>query len=196
MKWTPSNIPFQRDTLFVITGANAGLGLATARALSAKGGEIVMAVRNLDKGEKAADAIRAEQPNAKLHVMALDLSRLESIRAFANAFLASFDKLNVLINNAGIYESGIKRTAEGFALMMGVNHLGHFALTGLLLDRLLTTPHSRVVTLSSGAYRSGKLDLDNFHTIEAAASGAYGKSKLANMLFMRELQRRLDRINS
>lgn len=196
MTWTASDIPDQINKRFIITGANAGIGLATARALSSKGGEIIMAVRNVEKGEQAAADIRAEQPHANLHVMPLDLSKLDSVRSFTTSFLESFDSVDVLINNAGVYESGSKTTAEGYALMMGVNHLGHFALTGLLVERLLETPQSRIVTLSSGAYSSAELDLETFHTIEAAAKGAYGKSKLANMLFVLELQRRLSQIDT
>lgn len=188
----------QTDKIAIVTGASAGIGWETTRILASKGAEVVMAVRNVTKGEAVANAIRAEHADAKLHVMALDLSKLGSVRSFAAEFLDSFERLDVLINNAGIYDNGkgLKTTEDGFALMMGVNHLGHFALTRLLLERLLSTPHSRVVTVSSGVHRGGKIDLDNFHTVEAAKGGAYGNSKLANMLFMLELQRRLTLINA
>lgn len=198
MKWTTTNIPSQKNKITIITGANAGIGRETTRALSSRGAEIVMAVRNVAKGEKVAATIRSVQPDATLHVMELDLSKLDSVRSFAAEFLASFDQLDLLINNAGVYDNGkgLKTTEDGFALLMGVNHLGHFALTGLLLERLLATPQSRVVTVTSGAHRGGKIDLDNFHTVAAAANGAYGDSKLANMLFTLELQRKLALINA
>lgn len=180
----------------VITGASAGIGRATTRILAEKGAEIVMAVRNVTKGEGVAEAMRVEQPDAKLHVMELDLSNLTSVRSFATKFLATFDSLDMLINNAGVYDGGEKMTNDGFALVMGVNHLGHFALTGLLLECLLSTPQSRIVTVTSGAHRRGKINLDTFHTIEAAKDGAYGNSKLANILFALELQRKLQRIST
>lgn len=198
MTWTSSDIPTQKGKIAVITGANAGIGRETTRILASKGVEVVMAVRNVTKGKNVADAIRTGQAAATLHVMELDLSKLASVHSFATAFLEKFNQLNILINNAGIYTSGksAKTTEQGFARMMGINHLGHFALTGLLLERLLTTPQSRIVTVSSGAHRAGKIDLDNFHTVEAAQRGAYANSKLANMLFMLELQRKLVHINA
>ncbi|MEO0649480.1 MAG: oxidoreductase [Planctomycetota bacterium] len=196
MQWTTKSIPPQDNKVMIVTGANAGLGRATARALAAAGAEVVMAVRSVEKGEAAADELRAGPPGAKLHVMPLDLSRLESVRAFADAFASSFGRLDGLINNAGIYDGGSSTTEEGFALQMGVNHLGHFALTGLLLPRLLATPGSRVATLSSGLYRRSTLALDSFHAVEVAHKNGYGRSKLANMLFATELQQRLERVNA
>ncbi|MEM7335719.1 MAG: SDR family NAD(P)-dependent oxidoreductase [Chloroflexota bacterium] len=196
MKWTTSDILSQTGKVVVITGASAGIGRATTKILASKGADIVLAVRNVTKGERVADAIRAQHPNAKLHVLALDLSSLNLVSAFSAEFQAKFDRLDVLINNAGIYDGGDKKTTEGFALQMGVNHLGHFALTGQLLEQLLDTQNSRVVTVGSGAYRSGKLDLNTFHSVAAASKGGYGNSKLANMLFTLELQRKLLDMNT
>ncbi|MEM7114560.1 MAG: oxidoreductase [Chloroflexota bacterium] len=191
MKWTTDDIPAQTGKIAIVTGASAGIGRATTTILASKGAEVVLAVRNAAKGEGVVEAIQSRLPDAKLRVMALDLSKLSSARSFSAEFLATFDRLDILVNNAGIYDGGDKTTAEGFALQMGVNHFGHFALTGLLLGRLLSTPQSRVVTVSSGAYRGGKIDLSRFHTVEAAKKGGYGNSKLANMLFALELQSKL-----
>jgi len=198
MNWTPADIPSQKNRIAIVTGASAGIGAATTRILAQKGAHVVMAVRNIEKGDKVADAIRSEHPDAKLHVMKLDLSEIASIHTFATAYLASYDQLDLLINNAGVYSNGKdgKMTADGFALVMGVNHLGHYALTGLVLDRLLSTPSSRVVTVTSGAHGGGKIDLDTFHTSEAGEHNAYGDSKLANILFTLELQRRFELINA
>jgi len=198
MKWTLSDIPIQTGKIAIVTGASAGMGRETTRILADKGAEVVMAVRNVSKGTEVANAIRSKQADAKLHVMELDLSKLTSVHSFGAEFLQRFNHLNLIVNNAGVYGGGQnpQTTQEGFALMMGVNHLGHFALTGLLLDRLLATPQSRIVTVSSGAHGRGKIDLDSFHTIEAARRGAYGNSKLANMLFTLELQRKLESINA
>jgi NAD(P)-dependent dehydrogenase (short-subunit alcohol dehydrogenase family) len=198
MNWTPADIPSQKNRIAIVTGASAGIGAETARLLAQKGADVIMAVRNIEKGGTVADAIRSEHPDAKLHVMELDLSVIDSIRAFATAYLASYDQLDLLINNAGVYSNGkdAKTTADGFALVMGVNHLGHYALTGLVLDRLLSTPSSRVVTVSSGAHGGGKINLDTFHTVEAGERNAYGDSKLANILFTLELQRKFELINA
>jgi len=198
MKWTSSDIPMQTGKIAIITGANAGMGREATRMLAKKGTEVVMAVRNVSKGTEVANAICSELAEAKLHVMELDLSKLTSVHSFATEFLQRFNHLDLILNNAGIYGGGQspKTTEEGFALMMGVNHLGHFALTGLLLDRLLSTPQSRIVTVSSGAHGGGKIDLDSFQTVEAAKRGAYGNSKLANMLFTLELQRKLESIDA
>lgn len=196
MNWTPNDIPSQTGKIAIVTGASAGIGRATTHILAEKGAQVILAVRNVIKGEGVADEIRAKHPNAKLQVMALDLSDLASIRSFAAEFLERFSSLDILINNAGIYDGGEKTTQDGFALQMGINHLGHFALTGLLLERLISTDQSRVVTVSSGAFRQGKLDLDRFHTVEAAQRGGYGNSKLANTLFSIELQRKLTLVNA
>ena len=194
MKWSVSDIPLQFGKVAIVTGANAGIGRETVRVLAQKGTEVVLAVRNVSKGENAAEAIRSEQSGARLHVMELDLGDLASVRAFADQFSASFEWLDILINNAGFYAAkGSEKSQDGFALMMAVNHLGHFALTVHLLDRLLAAPRSRVVTVSSGAHSSGKIDPETFHTVGAARKGAYANSKLANMLFMLELQREFER---
>ena len=156
---------------------------------------MVLACRDLDKGDAAAEEIRATYPNAELRVMQLDLADLGSVREFAQAFQAAYDRLDVLINNAGVMATPYRKTADGFELQFGVNHLGHFALTGLLLDVLEATPGSRVVTVSSYAHWFG---LINFGDLNAEKFYyrwmAYIQSKLANLLFVFELNRRLARV--
>lgn len=183
--------PDQRGRTVVITGASAGLGAAMTSRFGRLGADVVLAVRNVAKGEKAAHRVRSTHPDASLRVMELDLADLASVRSFADAFTASHERLDVLVNNAGVYGNSTDATVDGFGMVMGVGHLGHFALTGLLLDRLLDTPESRVVTVSSSIHKKGAIDLDRFHTPEAGAKGSYPNVKLANMLFMAELQRRL-----
>lgn len=194
MSWSVSEILPQAGKVVVITGANAGIGYETARVQAQKGAEVVLAVRNVSKGEAAVEAVRSEHRGTKLHVLQLDLSDRASVRAFVVRYLASFDRLDTLINNAGFYAAKRSETSQdGLTLMMAVNHLGYFALTGLLMDRFIATPKSRVVTVSSGAHSSGKIKPDTFQTVEAARKGAYANSKLANMLFMLQLQRKFER---
>ena len=197
MSWSVSDIPDQTGKIALVTGANAGMGREVARVLAAKNAEVVLAVRNTSKGTEAAQAIMSEHPGAKLHAMALDLSDLSSVRTFAQRFNEMFDKLDILINNAGFYAADSSdMSRDGFALMMAINHLGHFALTSLLLDKVLATPNARVVTVSSSAYKGGSIDPDTFHTTEAARTKPYQNSKLANMLFMLELQRRFESLDT
>ena len=197
MSWSVSDIPDQTGKIALVTGANAGMGREVARVLAAKNAEVVLAVRNTSKGTEAAQAIMSEHPGAKLHAMALDLSDLSSVRTFAQRFNEMFDKLDILINNAGFYAADSSDISkDGFALMIAVSHLGHFALTRLLLDKVLATPNARVVTVSSSAYKGGSIDPDTFHTTEAARTKPYQNSKLANMLFMLELQRRFESLDT
>ncbi|MFN2296917.1 MAG: oxidoreductase, partial [Candidatus Promineifilaceae bacterium] len=156
---------------------------------------VVMACRNLQKGNEAAEQIRALDPRGSVEVMQLDLADLDSVREFAEAFKAQHDRLDLLINNAGIMMTPYGKTAQGFEQQFGVNHLGHFALTGLLFERIKETPGSRVVTVSSTYHRLGKIDFDDLHCEEKAygRQTAYGQSKLANLLFTYELQRKMDR---
>jgi NAD(P)-dependent dehydrogenase (short-subunit alcohol dehydrogenase family) len=179
--WTPAEMPDQSGRTFVVTGANSGIGLAAARELAASGARVVLAVRDTVKGEAAAAGLSGDP-----EVCALDLADLASVRAFAEGLDRNID---VLVNNAGVMATPHRTTADGFELQLGTNHLGHFALTGLLLPRI----QDRVLTISSGAHRMGRI---NFEDLQSERSyrrwPAYGQSKLANLLFMYELQRRLD----
>jgi NAD(P)-dependent dehydrogenase (short-subunit alcohol dehydrogenase family) len=187
-KWTAQDIPDQGGRRVVVTGANGGLGYHVSLELARRGGRVVLAARNAEKGEDALRRLRAEAPDADVELRSLDLADLASIRAFAEGF---DEPLDLLVNNAGVMAGPHRTTADGFELQFGTNHLGHFALTGLLLDRLLAAERPRVVTVSSGAHRMGKM---NFDDLQAEGRywrwGAYGQSKLANLLFMRELGRR------
>ncbi|WP_063044430.1 oxidoreductase [Nocardia pseudovaccinii] len=178
--WDTSNIPDQSGRTIIVTGANSGLGAATVRALAGAGAQVVLACRNLAKGEKVAGEL-----GARAEVRELDLADLASVRAFADAV----DRADVLINNAGVMAVPQRRTADGFEMQIGTNHLGHFALTGLLLEKI----SDRVVTVSSGAHRAGKIDLDdlNWERRKYQRWSAYGQAKLANLMFAYELQRRL-----
>lgn len=192
-KWTTARIPDQTGRVAIVTGANTGLGLETAKALAAKGAHVVLAVRNLDKGKAAVDWIARSAPTADLELQQLDLGSLASVRAAADDLKGKFDRIDLLVNNAGVMWPPRQTTADGFELQFGTNHLGHFALTGLLLDRMLTVPGSRVVTVSSQGHRIlAAIHFDDlqwerrYNRVEA-----YGQSKLANLLFAYELQRRL-----
>lgn len=190
--WTVANIPDQTGRIAVITGANSGLGYQTALALASKNAHVVMACRNLPKANAACDKIRQQAPTASLAVMPLDLADLASIRTFAADFLTQYDRLNLLINNAGIMIPPLRHTTDGFELQLGTNHLGHFALTGLLLERLMEQPNSRIVTTSSIVAHIGRIKFDDLmHERRYHRWLAYGQSKLANLLFALELQRRL-----
>ncbi len=191
-KWNAKDIPNQEGKVIIITGANSGIGYEAARALAAKGGTIIMACRSQDKAEQAAEQIRAETPQAELNLMPLNLADLSSVREFAAAFQAAYDKLDILINNAGVMAVPYRKTADGFEMHIGTNHLGHFLLTGLLLDTLKNTPDSRVVSLSSFVHYMGRI---NFNDLQSEKSYqkwfAYAQSKLANLLFAYQLQRKL-----
>ena len=191
-KWTTSDIPDQTGRTAVVTGANTGLGFHTAAALAAHGAHVVLAVRNLDKGKDALQKITADSPGATVTLQELDLASLNSVRAAADELRSKHDAIDLLINNAGVYTPK-SITTDGFELHFGTNHLGHFALTGLLLDRLLPAPGSRVVTVSSVAHRVGAaIHFDDLQWERSySRAGAYGQSKLANLLFTYELQRRL-----
>jgi NAD(P)-dependent dehydrogenase (short-subunit alcohol dehydrogenase family) len=191
-KWTAAEIPDQSGRTAVVTGANSGLGLAAARALAFAGADVVLACRDTEKGEVAAASIRASAPSAGIAVEELDLSSLTSIRAFAERFGAEREGLDLLINNAGVMAPPQQRTADGFELQFGTNHLGHFALTGLLLGRLQGRQGARVVTVSSTAHRLGRIRFDDLQGERRYGRWrAYCQSKLANVHFARELDRRL-----
>ncbi|HKP42864.1 SDR family NAD(P)-dependent oxidoreductase [Mycobacterium sp.] len=192
-KWTTADVPDQTGRTAVITGANTGLGYETAAALTAKGAHVVLAVRNLEKGKAAADLISRRTPGASVALQQLDLTSLESIRSAADELRSKHDTIDLLINNAGVMMTPKSTTKDGFELQFGTNHLGHFALTGLLLDRVLAVPGSRVVTVSSTGHRFARGirfdDLQWEH--DYSRVGAYGQAKLANLMFTYELQRRL-----
>lgn len=192
-KWTTDNIPDQTGRTAVITGANTGLGYETAAALAAKGAHVVLAVRNLDKGKDAVDRIHQATPDADVTLQELDLSSLQSVREAADALRANYPGIDLLINNAGVMWTPKQTTADGFEMQFGTNHLGHFAFTGLLLDHLLPVPGSRIVTVSSMGHRiRAAIHFDDLQWERSYNRvAAYGQSKLANLLFTYELQRRL-----
>lgn len=193
--WTTQNIPNLTGKVIIVTGANSGIGFEAAREFARKGATTIMACRNADKAKAALAQILAEIPSARLEVMCLDLASLGSIHEFAEAFKAKYDRLDVLLNNAGIMMVPYRQTADGFESQVGTNHLGHFALTGLLIDLLEKTPNSRVVNISSGGHRMGVMDCDDLIYENGkgySRTGAYGRSKLSNLLFTYELERRLE----
>ncbi|TQK30388.1 SDR family NAD(P)-dependent oxidoreductase [Arthrobacter sp. SLBN-53] len=187
-RWTTHHIPDQSGRTAVITGANTGLGFETARALAAHGAHVVLAVRDTDKGKRAAAQLTGD-----VSVQELDLGSLESVRAAAAELRAAHERIDLLINNAGVMTPPKSTTADGFELQFGTNHLGHFALTGLLLDTLLDTPGSRIVTVSSNGHKmGGAIHFDDLQWERSYSRiGAYAQSKLANLMFTYELQRRL-----
>jgi NAD(P)-dependent dehydrogenase (short-subunit alcohol dehydrogenase family) len=196
-KWTTADIPGQTGRVAVITGANTGLGYETAAALAAKGAHVVLAVRDLDKGKNAANLITQRDPGASVALQELDLTSLDSIRAAAEQLRTDHDHIDLLINNAGVMFTPKSTTKDGFELQFGTNHLGHFAITGLLLDRVLAVPGSRVVTVSSIGHRIGRIRFDDLQWKRGYSRlRAYGQSKLANLLFTYELQRRLTGANT
>ena len=191
MPWTVADIPDQAGRVAVVTGANSGIGYHTSLELARRGARVVLAARDPGRGEEAVRRLRAQLPAAAVELGSLDLADLASVRAFAAAL--PYDGLDLLVNNAGVMAVPLRRTADGFESQFGVNHLGHFALTGLLLPRLLARPGARVVTVTSWAHRAGRID---FADLDARRGyhrwTAYSQSKLANALFALELQRRAD----
>lgn len=193
-KWTAADVPDQSGRVAIVTGANSGLGFDTASVLADKGAHVVLAVRNLDKGNEAADRIRSKSPNGVVSLQELDLTSLDSVRKAADELRAAHPRIDLLINNAGVmYVPTRETTKDGFEMQFGTNHLGHFALTGLLLDNITPVDGSRVVTVSSVGHRlMARIHFDDpqlerkYNRVEA-----YGQSKLANLLFTYELQRRL-----
>lgn len=191
--WTAKDMPDQTGKVAVITGANSGVGYESALALARKGAHVVMACRSLEKAERARQDILQAVPNARVDVLLLDLGNLHSVRAFADAFNAGYARLDILMNNAGLMAPPYGTTADGLELQIGTNHLGHFALTGLLLPKLLETPKSRIVTVSSGVYLIGRINFKDLQSKQSySAQRAYAQSKLANILFTLELQRKLE----
>jgi NAD(P)-dependent dehydrogenase (short-subunit alcohol dehydrogenase family) len=196
-QWTINDIPDQRGNVVVVTGGNSGIGYEAALALAGKGAHVILAVRNAAKGQAAVTAIQRAHPGAAAEVLALDLSNLGSVRRFAETFLQRFKVLPLLINNAGVMALPFGRTADGFEMQFGTNHLGHFALTGLLMPAILATPSARVVVVSSGVHTAGVIDFDNLDGAKSYRPWrAYSQSKLANLLFAYELQRRFSAIGA
>jgi len=196
--WSAEQIPDQSGRLAVVTGANSGIGLVTARELAGKGAKVIVACRDTSKGEAAVDRMRIDlAPNgseADFEVRALDLADLASVRAFATRVITDHpDGIDLLINNAGVMAPPRQETADGFEMQLGTNHLGHFALTGLLFDQLGKKPDSRVVTVSSNAHKMGKINFDDLQSKHRYRRwNAYGQSKLANLIFALDLQKRID----
>lgn len=188
--WSVENMPDLSGKTVIVTGANSGIGFEIARALVYKQAATILACRNKEKGETAVHHINQEYPEAKLKFTQLDLSSLVSVRRFAEEFSSRHERLDILINNAGIMAVPFRKTADGFESQFATNHLGHFALTGRLLDLIIGTPQARVVTVSSGAYRYADMDFDNLNAEKSyAPKRAYAQTKLANLLFTYELQR-------
>jgi NAD(P)-dependent dehydrogenase (short-subunit alcohol dehydrogenase family) len=198
-QWTAKNILDLTDKVIIVTGANCGLGYEAAKEFARKGARTVLACRSMEKAQAALDQIRQEIPEAAAEIMRLDLASLASVREFAEAFKSSFDRLDILVNNAGIMWVEYGRTVDGFERHFGTNHLGHFALTGLLIDLLVKTPGARVVNVSSTGHRAGTMDFDNLMFEGGNGYGrhrAYGRSKLANLLFTYELQREFEALDA
>ncbi len=194
-RWTVEQVPPQTGRIAVVTGANSGIGFEVARVLAGKGATVLLGCRDEQKGREAIERIRAECPTASLQRLLIDLGDLESVRAAAAVFGHRSTKLDLLINNAGVMMPPYGKTTDGFELQWGTNHLGHFALTGLLLQPLLATPGSRVVVVSSAAHKWGEIDFDDLNWEKRGYKkwASYGQSKLANLMFAYELQRRLER---
>ncbi|NOY94521.1 MAG: SDR family NAD(P)-dependent oxidoreductase [Deltaproteobacteria bacterium] len=190
MKWNEENVADQAGKLAIVTGANSGIGYETARVLAAKGARVMLACRDQEKGADAIARIRAAHPEASLELGDLDLSSLASVRRFAEDYATKHERLDLLINNAGVMVPPYQKTQDGFELQMGTNHFGHFALTGLLLPSLCASSAPRVVNVASLAHKLGKIRFDDISWEKGYKPwAAYGQSKLANLLFTYELQR-------
>ena len=195
-RWTEADVPVQRGRTAVVTGANTGLGFETARVLAIRGAQVVLACRDLGQAKEAAARILSSRPHqappAGLQAIRLDLASLASVREAAEEIGSAYGPVDLLINNAGVMMTPYRRTDDGFELQLGVNHLGHFALTGLLLGQMLSRAGSRVITVSSNGHKSGRIDFDDLQSQRRyRRMAAYYQSKLANLMFTYELQRRL-----
>lgn len=193
--WTSDNISDLTGKVIIITGANSGIGYEAAKEFARKGAQIILACRNLDKAQFALSQIQAEITETKAEILKLDLANLKSIQQFVDSFKKKYDRLDILLNNAGIMMVPYGKTEDGFENQFGTNHLGHFALTGLLIELLHKTPGARVVNISSNAHHFGEMDFSNLMFEDGEgylAQKAYGRSKLANLLFTYELQRRFE----
>lgn len=196
-EWTLRDIPDQSGRVVVVTGANSGTGFEAARVLASRGATVVLACRNAMKADEAARRIQLTHRGSQVEVQSLDLGSLKSVREAAATILERHDRLDLLINNAGVMIPPYGKTEDGFEIQIGTNHFGPYVFTGLLLDRLRTTPGSRIVTMSSGAHRMGRIHFEDLHFERSyRAWAAYAQSKLANLLFTYELQRRLNAAGS
>ena len=193
-RWSKDRTPNLTGKLAVVTGGNSGLGFETVKALADKGAHVVLASRSIANGKAAREKIKAKVPHADIEIMRIDLGNLKTVREFAAVYTAKYKQLDILVNNAGIMMPPQGKTRDGLELQLGINHFGHFALTGLLFDTLRNTPHARIVNVSSVAHRLyGDMDLSDlqFEKGGYTPSRAYGRSKLANLMFTYELHRRL-----
>jgi len=189
--WTAEQIPDQSGRTVLVTGANSGLGFHTSLQLARHGARVLMTARDPERGEQAVARLRAEEPSAAVELLSLDLADLSSVRAAAADIASRCEQLDTLVNNAGVMAIPYRQTVDGFEMQFGTNHLGHFALTGLLLPLLLAAPAGRVVTVSSGAHRTGAINFDDLQSMRSYQKWkVYGQSKLANLLFAAELDRR------
>lgn len=191
--WTARDVPGQTGRIAVVTGANTGLGLATAKVLAARHATVVLACRDLGKAKTAVEEIKRETPDAATDLLAVDLASLDTVRAAAQRLHERYDHIDLLINNAGVMWTPKGRTVDGFETQLGINHLGHFALTGLLLDLLRDVEGARIVTVSSLLHRQGRINFTDLQFDRGySRKKAYSQSKLANLMFAYHLQRRLD----
>ena len=192
-KWDEENIPDLTGKIVIVTGATSGIGFEAAKALVNKNAEVIIAVRNPEKGERAVREIINQNNRANVKVIQLDLADLQSVKTFAGNFKKTYRSLNILINNAGVMNPPYSKTADGFELQMGTNHFGHFALTGQLLSLLKSTKGARIVNVSSGLHKSGRIDFDdlNWEKRKYSAMQGYRDSKLANLYFTNELDRKI-----
>ena len=193
--WKKKDIQNLNGKIVIVTGANSGTGYEITKVSAEKGAHVIMGCRSIERGETAKTKILKDFPEAQLTVLQLDLSDLASIKTFVEDFKQKFDRLDQLHNNAGVMQTPERKTDDGFELQLGTNHLGHFALTGQLLDHLKNTEASRVITVSSAAHSYGSMDFENLQYEKSGSYGAtkaYGRSKLANLLFAYELQRKFE----
>ncbi len=193
MKWDANNVEDQKGKIAIVTGSSSGIGLETARVLTNKNAKVIIAVRNLEKGNNATDKIKGQNKNADVEVMKIDLADLESVKKFVEEFKSKYSNLDLLINNAGVMIPPYSKTKDGFELQFGTNHLGHFALTAQLFDLIKDTPNSRIVNVSSGAHKAGNINFNDlaWEKRNYKAWKAYGDSKIANLYFTYELARKL-----
>ena len=193
MKWKFENIPNLIGKTVIVTGGNSGIGYEISRMSAAKGASVIIATRNFERGQKAVESIQRMHPNTKIETIKLDLASLNSIESFVEDFKTKYSELHYLFNNAGIMAVPFSTTEDGFERQLGTNHLGHFALTGRLLDYLIHTTETRVITVSSGAHRSGEINFDDIlMENDYSRFSAYSRSKFANIVFAYELQRRFE----
>jgi len=194
-KWDSNNIADQKGRVAIVTGSSSGIGYETARVLANKNAAVIIAVRNQQKGENAVKKIKAQNKGADVSVMILDLANLESVKSFAAEFKKKYTRLDLLINNAGVMMPPYSKTQDGFEMQFGTNHLGHFVLTGQLIDLIKNTPNSRIVNVSSAAHKQGNLNFDdlNWEHRKYKPMKSYGDSKIANIYFTYELGRRVEK---